>query len=131
MFEDMKFCSSCVQCGALVNLRIIHNSIKQRHNVENEVGAAEAADSSCIRTVQIYFINKNSGNALDIRDGILEPGAEVIQYDWNLQNDDGYIFCLAHPNLVLDIDSKGHAILSLKRDGVSYGGQRWHLQNSH
>ncbi|OBZ89643.1 hypothetical protein A0J61_02305 [Choanephora cucurbitarum] len=90
-----------------------------------------------------YFINAKSAKVLDIDGGEMNPESPIIQYAqkqyeeaanqrWQI-DEEGYIFCMARPDLVLDIegaeDDDGVAvILYEKREGEVASNQRWYLE---
>ncbi|KAI8346189.1 ricin B lectin domain-containing protein [Blakeslea trispora] len=90
-----------------------------------------------------YFINAKSAKVLDIQGGEMNPESQIIQYAqkqyeeaanqrWQI-DEEGYIFCMARPDLVLDIegaeDEDGvSVILYEKREGEVASNQRWYLE---
>ncbi|KAI7868133.1 ricin B lectin domain-containing protein [Spinellus fusiger] len=89
-----------------------------------------------------YFINYKSAKALDIRGGEMNEEASICQWSqkmteeaanqrWGM-DEDGYIFCEARPDLVLDIagardDDGVPVILYPRREGEVANNQRWYL----
>jgi hypothetical protein len=79
---------------------------------------------------------------VDIKDKNIQSGTSIIQYDqksieeadnqrWGI-DDEGYIYCEANPNLVLDIKNCGYdddpVILYSRRRTNAAANQRWYLE---
>ncbi|KAF7723833.1 hypothetical protein EC973_001558 [Apophysomyces ossiformis] len=90
-----------------------------------------------------YFINAQSAKVLDISGGEMEPESQIIQYArkdefeasnqrWEI-DEDGYIYCIARPDLVLDIqeardEDEVPVILYEKKEGEVAANQKWFLE---
>ncbi|KAI8061524.1 ricin B lectin domain-containing protein [Gilbertella persicaria] len=90
-----------------------------------------------------YFINAKSAKVLDISGGEMNPESQIIQYSqkdyeeaanqrWQI-DEEGYIFCMARPDLVLDIQGGEDGdcvpvILYERREGEVSANQRWVLE---
>ncbi|RUP51398.1 ricin B lectin domain-containing protein [Jimgerdemannia flammicorona] len=88
-----------------------------------------------------FLINKHSGFVLDIESGKLERDRRICQYEkkwiqeannqrWGYQ--DGFIYCLAEPELVLDIrggsEEDGAEIIVWDRKHNDNANQKWVLE---
>ncbi|RUS14907.1 ricin B lectin domain-containing protein [Endogone sp. FLAS-F59071] len=90
-----------------------------------------------------FLVNKRSGLVIDIQSGELAPDRNICQYDrkWvqeaNNQRwgyEDGFIYCRARPDLVLDIrggdDSDGTEVIVYNKKYEDNYNQKWEVEKA-